>query len=363
MERRAEHMPLRKKRARAAKPDALRFKQVKTAVPIAAFFAAVALFAQSAFRVAAGGSIEKELLSLGMPLVYSAEAGTVGSAPGDGRDAVEIPSPILIDRADIEAGVGEDVRIELLEVEDAPAAPVDLSGSEPRILIYHTHTTEAYFPTKEHDYEPAGEWRTEDSTMNIVTVGERLTELLTGRYGISVIHDATNHEPPKLSTSYSRSVVTMEKYREKYPSITMFIDVHRDAYGNNPEKNADYITIDGREVARMMFVVGTGEGATGTGFGEKPDFTANYALAKRLTEYLAGIDEELVRNIRVKTGRYNQHISNQCLLVEVGHNANTLTQALNAVEYLAEAIAEVGGVEAVAEEGGAPGEPRLPLAP
>ena len=89
----------------------------------------------------------------------------------------------------------------------------------------------------------------------------------------------------------------------------------------------------------MMFVVGTGEGATGTGFGEKPDFAANYALAKRITEYLAGIDERLVRNIRVKTGRYNQHISDQCLLVEVG------------------------GIEAAAETGGMPEGTAMPLAP
>lgn len=70
-----------------------------------------------------------------------------------------------------------------------------------------------------------------------------------------------------------------------------------------------------------------------------------------------------MRNIRVKTGRYNQHISDQCLLVEVGHNANTLEQALNAVEYLAEAIAQVGGIEAAAETGGMPEGTAMPLAP
>ena len=70
-----------------------------------------------------------------------------------------------------------------------------------------------------------------------------------------------------------------------------------------------------------------------------------------------------MRNIRVKTGRYNQHISNQCLLVEVGHNANTLEQALNAVEYLAEAIARVGGIDSAVETGASPVESALPLTP
>ena len=249
---------------------------------------------------------------------------------------------------DIAEGVGEGIRVELLTISEAPA--VDLTGDAPKILIYHTHTTEAYFKTPAHDYKETSAWRTDENEHNIVAVGEKLTTLLREKYGISVLHDTTDHEPPKLATSYSRSVKTMEKYREQYPSITMYIDVHRDAYGNNPKEPADYVVIDGKEVARMMFVVGTGEGATGTGYGEMPDFASNFALAKRLTESLAAVNPGLVRNIRVKTGRYNQHISNQCLLVEVGHNANTLEQALNAVDYLAAAIAQAAGLEG--ESGG-----------
>lgn len=256
-------MPPRKIRARASRPGAPKLNKAKAAVPIAAFLCAVALFAQSALRIAAGGSIENELLSLGFPLLYSA-VGAAKEEPAPSETA-ELPSPIRINRADIDAGVSESVRVELLRVEEEGTlgAPVDLSGSAPRILIYHTHTTEAYFPTSEHTYAETSAWRTKDNTCNIVTVGERLTELLRGRYGISVLHDVTDHEPPKLATSYSRSVVTMEKYREEYPSITMFIDVHRDAYGNNPKEATDFITIDGKEVARLMFVVGTGRGPRG----------------------------------------------------------------------------------------------------
>lgn len=231
-----------------------------------------------------------------------------------------------------------------ISIELIPSAPdIYLGGSEPKILIYHTHATEAYFKTKDYTYEDSSKWRTYENDKNMIAVGEKLAEKLRS-YGIAVLHDTTNHEPPKLATAYSRSVVTMEKYKEKYPSITMFIDVHRDAYGNDPKEIADYVTIDGKEYARIMFVVGTGKGATGTGYSEMPDFEANYALAKRITEYVADIDDDLVREIRVKSGRYNQHISNQCLLVEVGHNANTLEQALNSVDFLAEAIANCGGL-------------------
>lgn len=287
-------------------------------------------------------ALEHRLAGMQLPVLYGVPYSTPAPAT---------PAPTV--GTDIEKGVGEGIRVELLTISKTPA--VDLSGDAPKILIYHTHTTESYFKTADQDYEESSAWRTENNEYNIVAVGERLAKTLRETYGISVLHDTTDHEPPKLATSYSRSVKTMEKYQAEYPSITMFIDVHRDAYGNDPKEPADYVSIDGKEVARMMFVVGTGEGATGTGYEQMPDFASNYALAKAITESLAAVDPGLVRNIRVKPGRYNQHISNQCLLVEVGHNANTLEQALNAVDYLAAAIAQAAGME----KGGTDAAPSL----
>lgn len=218
--------------------------------------------------------------------------------------------------------------------------PKPTPENEPLVLIYHTHATEAYFPTENNPYTPSGSWRTKDNGKNVVAVGERLAEELRKRYGICVLHDTTNHEPPKLSSSYSRSEQTMRKYRDEYPSLILYIDLHRDAYGNNVSESTDFVTIDGKQVARMMFVVGTGEGAMGTGFDEMPDFESNHALAEQITAYLNTIDPRLTRNVRVKTGRYNQHIAPHCLLVEVGHNANTLEQAFAAIPYLAAGIAD-----------------------
>lgn len=290
--------------------------------PLILFFVCITLYGlQMRAYYGANWELSHLLLSMQFPFLHA--------VPFQNEPPEQEPSP----------SVPPDISIELI-----PSAPdIDLGGSEPKILIYHTHATEAYFKTKDYTYEDSSKWRTLESDKNMIAVGEKLAERLRS-YGIAVLHDTTNHEPPKLATAYSRSVVTMEKYKEKYPSITMFIDVHRDAYGNNPKEIADYVTIDGKEYARIMFVVGTGKGATGTGYSEMPDFEANYALAKRITEYVADINQDLVREIRVKPGRYNQHISDQCLLVEVGHNANTLEQALNTVDFLAEAIANCGGL-------------------
>lgn len=268
----------------------------------------------------------------------------------DAENVSPSPTPsIKLELTDVDDSVSEEIIsqiiLELSGVSSSDDAAITLHESEPSVLIYHTHTTEAYFPTENHMYTPGSGWRCSDESMNIVAVGERLAEVLRNEYGLNVIHDATNHEPPKLSSAYSRSEVTMKAYKEKYPTLKLFIDIHRDAYGS-PDEPTDYVMINGTEVARIMFVVGTGKGATGTGFDEMPDFASNYALALRLTEYLVSINPKLARNIRVKSGRYNQHISSACLLAEIGHNANTLEQALAAAEYLAEAIGSVAGLTA-----------------
>lgn len=243
-------------------------------------------------------------------------------------------------------GVSDEIRIELMGTETQSREDLDLSGENPKILIYHTHTTEAYTPTDEMPYVATDEWRTDDNEKNVVRVGEELAELLRNEYGISVIHDTTNHEPPYLGTAYTRSIQTMEKYLEEYPSIELFIDVHRDAYTlAEGESNSDYAVVNGIRTARLMFVVGTGEGQTGAGFTVKPNYKENYALALAITENLQENSEKLVRPIRVKTGRYNQHIPGRSLLVEVGHNQNTLEEALASVPYLAEAIAKSAKIE------------------
>ena len=208
-----------------------------------------------------------------------------------------------------------------------------LRGAEPTILIYHTHTTEAYLKTPQSDYRETSSWRTDDADKNVIAVGEALKEILERQYGFHVIHDTTNHEPPKLATSYDRSLVTMQKYHKKYPSIVLFIDLHRDAY-QAVEKPTDYVIVNGTETAKLMFVVGRGDK-----YQEKPFYETNVTLAKHMTEYLQSIDSKLARPVRIKAGRYNQHVSPNCILVEVGHNANTLEQSIAAMPYLADSIA------------------------
>ena len=211
------------------------------------------------------------------------------------------------------------------------------AGQSPQVLIYHTHTHEAYTKLEDQDYVEVAKWRTDNNMYNIVRVGEALALELSTKYGIAVLQDKTDTEYPQLGTSYSRSLKTVQKDMQANKDLKILIDLHRDAY--NKGISPSTVTINGKKVARIMFVIGTGVGQTGVGFTERPDWKKNLALADAIKSRLMEFDPNLVRETSIKTGRYNQHLSTGCILIEVGHNENTLEEALNAVPYLAQAIA------------------------
>ena len=204
-----------------------------------------------------------------------------------------------------------------------------------RVLIYHTHTYEAYTATEAYPYTSKEKWRTSSPDRNVVAVGSYLTKLLTDA-GVSVTHDTTPYEPPKLSTAYQRSLEMLQKRQQNGESYDLYIDLHRDAYskGNGPN------TVDtpSGASARLLMLIGKGTGQTGAGYDIKPDWESNRTIAQTLTNRLNLQCEGICRPVSLKSGRYNQHVAPCCVLIEVGNNQNTLEEALAAMPYLANAI-------------------------
>lgn len=199
-----------------------------------------------------------------------------------------------------------------------------------RVLIYHTHTHEAYNMEYEGEYEQLESWRTDDNRHNVVRVGAELAQLLTDR-GFEVVHDSTDNEQTELSTAYQRSLTTLSAYGgEKFD---LYIDLHRDAYTEGAQLTCDY---GGSEAARLMMLIGKGEN-----FSDKPYFEENFALAQKITAAVNEICPALCRDVLVKTGRYNQHVAPKSILIEAGSNMNTLSEVLASMPVLADAIAEV----------------------
>lgn len=261
----------------------------------------------------------KTLLSHEMPFIY-------------GTEIAHDYESIIEEQEMAPDEIPQEIQLEIKKIQNEKEPSHTLPAEGYQVLIYHTHTQEAYRQTDGYMYAECGRWRTTDQTKNIVHVGGVLQKELK-EYGFSVLHDKTNHEKPELNTAYTRSLSTIKKYLKDYKTLRVFIDLHRDA---SSDKN-DVVTVDGKRCARIMFVVGMGKSAS-----IKPDWKGNYKLAKAISDKLNAITPNFARDVRIKEVRsYNQYVSDLCMLIEVGHNANTMQEAQNSMPYLAKALSQV----------------------
>ncbi|MDD3410528.1 MAG: stage II sporulation protein P [Eubacteriales bacterium] len=207
-----------------------------------------------------------------------------------------------------------------------------------RVLIYHTHTYEAYEQDADAPYPETEKWRTADESRNVQRVGEALASLLEA-LGFEVVHDDGVYEPPNLSTSYARSLEMLERRQKDGETYDLYIDLHRDAYASaKPGDNT--VKIGGEDVARLMLLIGKGEGYTQAGYEQRPQWNKNLAVAENITDALNEQARGLCKNVCIKSGRFNQHVADCCVLIEAGNNRNTLSSVLAAMPYLADAVAD-----------------------
>lgn len=215
----------------------------------------------------------------------------------------------------------------------ARPSTLDFSGEGPQVLIVHSHSTEAYTPSDGLTYREVPSYRTLDETRNVIAVGAVLAEALQ-RQGVNVIHDTSVNDYPDYNTSYWNTLQRIEQWQAQYPGIQLILDIHRDAVENEDgEAVALLSTQAGQQAAQLMLVVGTDEGGL-----EHPNWQDNLANALKLQSVLVGEYPGLCRKLDLRTERFNQHVAPGAMLIEVGTNGNTLTQAKASAELLADAI-------------------------
>ena len=204
----------------------------------------------------------------------------------------------------------------------------DLTAGDAAVLIYHTHATESYTRVSGEAYAESGEYRTLDTGYNLVSIGDRMRELLTAA-GIGVLHDETLHDYPSYDGGYDNSRATLQDALEQHPEIRLALDVHRDAAADEDGNQfATYATVNGRESAQIMFLISAGH----------PNWQENMALAVKLTALLEKMYPGITRGILTRTYDYNQDLTGGGLLVEIGAAGDTHDKALVAAEALTEAI-------------------------
>lgn len=229
----------------------------------------------------------------------------------------------------------EDLSLELMPPEETEGFSMEViavreTKKEYRVYIYHTHTYESYDPSDGNTYQSTEKWRTADADYNMIRVGEELKSQLESA-GVYVTHDTTAYEPPKLSTAYGRSLEGLRKATAE--GYDLYIDLHRDAYsaGNGPNT----MEKEGKKVARVLFLVGQGASFDGP---EKPDWEKNHRAAKWISDEMNAEISGVSRGVSLKSGRYNQHAATPCILIEMGNNHNTLSEALGTVPILCRGI-------------------------
>ena len=218
-----------------------------------------------------------------------------------------------------------------------------LSASGPQILIIHTHSSEAYTPAGLDRYEPSDNTRTEDDEHNIIRVGDELTRLFE-QAGLRVIHDRGVYDYPSYTGSYTRSGAAVEQYLRDYPTISVVLDVHRDALGADGVIYKTVAEEAGTCASQAMLLVGTDESGL-----ENPNWRENLSLALYLQNVLAAEHPTLMRPVALVPQRYNQQLCPGMLILEVGSSGNTMQEALAAARLFADSTAPA--LLALVEEG------------
>ncbi|MBQ4105414.1 MAG: stage II sporulation protein P [Clostridia bacterium] len=207
-----------------------------------------------------------------------------------------------------------------------------------QVLIYHTHTSESYITYDAGYYHESFYPRSTDNERNMIRVGEAIAEGLR-KQGIGVVHATEVHDSPEYTGAYTRSRNTIEKYLEQYPDIKVVLDIHRDSisYGSDGGKIKPTFTHNGNKAAQIMIM----SGYDGAGTRDFPFWEENLTFALKLQDTAEKMYPGMTRPLYFGNFAYNMNVNNGSLLIEVGTDVNTLSEAVYTGELLANVLAKV----------------------
>lgn len=199
-------------------------------------------------------------------------------------------------------------------------------ASVPQILIYHTHSQEAFFDSEEGDPEDS-----------IVGMGEVLAEELRTVYGYNVIHDTGVYDLVDgvldRSASYDYAREAVQEILREHPTIEVIIDLHRDGV-----EGQKFVTeVDGQPASMIMFFNGISRDSQDQPLSwlQNPYTQENLAFSLQLQLAAERLYPGFTRNIYLKAERFNLHLRPRSLLIEAGTQLNTVEEEKNAMKPLA----------------------------
>ncbi len=205
--------------------------------------------------------------------------------------------------------------------------PNPIVKNEPLVYIYNSHQLENYDGS---DYEIY------NITPNVMMASYILKEKLNDLGIPSIVEEGDITEFIRVNNwthdySYDASRYFIKEAKNKYPTLKFFIDIHRDAI----KKKDGTANINGLNCAKILFVVGL----------EHKNYNLNLNLAKNLNKLITEKYPTLSRGVLTKKGKgvngiYNQDISPNTILLEIGGYQNTIDEVLNTITLISPIIKE-----------------------
>jgi stage II sporulation protein P len=205
--------------------------------------------------------------------------------------------------------------------------PEKTTITDPIIYIYNTHQLESYSLDNYEEY---------NITPNVQMASYLLKGLLNRNNIGTIVEEANINDFLSLngwnySSSYEASRYYIKEALNNYPNLKLLIDLHRDSIS----KDKSTITIDGKNYAKLLFVIGT----------DYENYEDNLSLANTLDNLIKEKYSNLSRGVITKGGMgvngvYNQDLNNKIILIECGGNENTIDEVMNTIIVLEEVIEE-----------------------
>lgn len=258
---------------------------------------------------------------------------------GEGTDFTNLPfeSAPPIEEILKDQEIKED-SLEHLERDEPPKnIPVPEKNT---VFIYHSHNRESFIP---HIQGEKGETSPFHKDINITLVGQRFAEKLQEK-GIGAVVDTTDigailgERNLNYGHSYQVSREVVQEAMAGDQELQYFIDFHRDA----ARRQTTTTTINGETYAKIFFVLGESH----------PHYEQNERFAMELNGRIEEKYPNLTRGIVRKSkqdgnGVYNQDLSPNSILIEIGGQDNTLDELYRTADLLAEIFAEYYWEDAV----------------
>lgn len=203
--------------------------------------------------------------------------------------------------------------------------PYKTEVQEPIVYIYNTHQTEGYQRSNNASY---------NITPSVLMAGYILRESLND-LGIPTLVETNDITEVlrihnwKYKYSYAASKILLQDAMEKNKSLKYFIDLHRDSMSHEITTTQ----IENKSYAKVLFVIGK----------DHENYEQNLKMATAINDYIKNINPKLTRGISLKGGSgvngiYNQDISPNAILIELGGQYNNITEINNTISILSKAI-------------------------